>query len=131
MWLIQKRLKIFFTYILLLSFAFRPVYTVTYIGYFELNIDYIIETYCINKEKPELKCNGQCHLADQLNFSDDTNEGNYALIVEAFFPVYFQSTTLHIEGETYTKLKLKSRYNYILPFYNSPNYKISAPPKLS
>lgn len=33
---------------------------------YELNIEAITEAFCVNKEKPELKCNGKCHLAQQL-----------------------------------------------------------------
>lgn len=31
-----------------------------------INYDYIVKELCENKEKPELKCNGKCHLAKQL-----------------------------------------------------------------
>ena len=43
---------------------------------YELNKAAITEEFCVNKEKPELKCNGQCHLAEQLSepVTSDTNE---------------------------------------------------------
>lgn len=31
-----------------------------------LQKDYIAKVLCINKEKPQLKCNGKCHLSKQL-----------------------------------------------------------------
>ena len=31
-----------------------------------LNQDYIAEFLCVNKDKPELKCHGKCHLAKQI-----------------------------------------------------------------
>ncbi|MDP6907977.1 MAG: hypothetical protein QF371_00655 [Flavobacteriales bacterium] len=31
-----------------------------------INQSYIIENFCENKEKPELKCNGKCHLKKQI-----------------------------------------------------------------
>ena len=34
-----------------------------YYAYYKLNTAYIIEMFCINKEKKALKCNGKCHLA--------------------------------------------------------------------
>ncbi|NJX13965.1 hypothetical protein [Tamlana crocina] len=70
----------------------RPLYNIGYVAYFELNLDYIIETYCINKEEPELKCNGKCHLATQLmgNVSDNDETPYVNSIFEAFVPVYFQ-----------------------------------------
>jgi hypothetical protein len=33
----------------------------------------ITELFCINKEKPELKCDGKCHLGKQLKESKDTS----------------------------------------------------------
>jgi len=46
------------------------VYTINFksfvtLSYF-VNQSEIIELFCINKEKPQLKCDGKCHLATQL-----------------------------------------------------------------
>ena len=46
-----------------LSGVFAPFYT--YAGYF-LNKDFIIENFCINKNKPELECDGKCYLTKQI-----------------------------------------------------------------
>lgn len=35
-----------------------------------LNKDYIAKVLCVNREKPEMKCNGKCHLAKQLKKQD-------------------------------------------------------------
>jgi hypothetical protein len=35
-----------------------------------LNRDYIAKVLCINRDKPEMKCNGKCHLAKQLKKQD-------------------------------------------------------------
>jgi hypothetical protein len=87
---------------LLFTLIVRPLYNIGYVGYFELNIDSIVENYCVNKEKPELQCNGKCHLATQLGVK--SNSSNKASILgslfEAFVPVFF---------ETYKSI---SFYNY-------------------
>ena len=31
-----------------------------------VDYDYISKVLCINKDKPELKCNGQCHLSKEM-----------------------------------------------------------------
>ena len=31
-----------------------------------VNISEITELFCVNKEKPQLQCNGKCHLVTQL-----------------------------------------------------------------
>lgn len=33
---------------------------------YAINYDYISKVLCINKDKPELKCNGKCHLMKEL-----------------------------------------------------------------
>lgn len=34
--------------------------------YYQLNKEYIAEVLCINREKPELHCNGSCFLKEKL-----------------------------------------------------------------
>jgi hypothetical protein len=85
-----KKLKKLFTILLFVSFAARPIYYAGYATYFQLNLEYIIETYCVNKEKPKLKCDGKCHLSKQLQINTEEAENNLAIInfSESFFPVY-------------------------------------------
>lgn len=33
-----------------------------FITHFVVNKEYVIANYCVNKEAPELKCDGKCHL---------------------------------------------------------------------
>lgn len=43
------------------------------------NYDYIVNTLCENKDKPELQCNGKCHLSKEIAKeagADDTNPLN-------------------------------------------------------
>lgn len=114
-------MKKVFLFILLLSFSVRPIFYVSNILYYELNIDYIIETYCVNTDKPELQCNGKCHLSKQLQLvSQETNdsEGNLItnIISESFFPVYFQSKdTINFDTSLLTIVRLQN-------FYYSENY---------
>lgn len=52
------------TFLLLgLLILFRPIFPVLdYVA----NYDYIVKVLCENKEKPELKCNGKCHLMKEM-----------------------------------------------------------------
>lgn len=67
------------------------MYYVGYVAYFQLNIDYIVDTYCVNKEKPKLACNGKCHLAKQLQSAttDSINSEGITSLAESFFPVFY------------------------------------------
>ena len=44
-----------------------------YIG-FKLNQTYIAEVLCINKDKPEMGCNGKCHLNKQLKKKAESSQ---------------------------------------------------------
>lgn len=33
---------------------------------FQLNRDYITQEFCVNKDKPQLECGGQCHFMQQM-----------------------------------------------------------------
>jgi hypothetical protein len=52
-------------------------YSFNQIGIFAeyvMDIEQFTELYCENKDKPELKCNGKCHLADQLADNQEEKE---------------------------------------------------------
>ncbi|QQY83001.1 hypothetical protein JJL45_03130 [Tamlana sp. s12] len=85
-------MKVYLSYLLFFVLALRPIYNMGCVAYYELNIDYIIETYCVNKENPEFKCNGKCHLATQLAANSNPQDENSYLsfLFETFIPVYFQ-----------------------------------------
>ncbi len=59
------------------------VYTINFksfvtVSYF-VNQAEIIELFCINKEKPMLKCDGKCHLATQLaEVENDTEDSPFS-----------------------------------------------------
>lgn len=40
----------------------------------KLNQTYIAENLCINKNKPEMKCDGKCHLQKQLKSIEDKSD---------------------------------------------------------
>lgn len=63
-------------------------------AYYGLNIDYIIEKYCVNKDKPMLMCNGKCHLAEKMQVISIVNTEPDELslrnlnLINAFIPVF-------------------------------------------
>lgn len=63
------RNTILFSFLFIYSLSlFRSV--MPYIEY-NLNKEFIIAELCENKDKPELKCNGTCHLAKQIEKAVD------------------------------------------------------------
>ncbi|MFD2589997.1 hypothetical protein ACFSTE_04095 [Aquimarina hainanensis] len=99
-------MRIVFSILLFISFAIRPTMEISSILYYQLNIDYIVEKYCVNKKRPMLNCNGKCFLNKQLNIqkqsSSDQNDG-IVINAETFLPLYFEknkSYALHYASLT-------------------------------
>ncbi|MFT7421751.1 MAG: hypothetical protein ACI9DJ_002956 [Algoriphagus sp.] len=49
---------------------------------YELRKDFIIQNFCINKDRPELNCEGKCYLAKQLMAAkqQDENESEASFV---------------------------------------------------
>jgi len=97
---------------------------VGYFSYFQFNVDYIIETYCVNKERPELDCNGKCYLMERLNAAaaeKRATQESKALVnlSEAFTPLFVQHSSKYtfMNTTTFEKVPLvfnSSLHDYIL-----------------
>ena len=75
------------------------MYYLAQVAYYELNIDYIIENYCVNTDKPELQCNGKCHLAKQFQVDATANSSNgdvnTVAVLECFYSIFNNAQTHH------------------------------------
>lgn len=73
----QVIMKLHKTYIPLLFiflFLFPEVQKMWIITDFEINREYIARVLCINRDKPEMGCNGKCHLKEQLQKTENPRE---------------------------------------------------------
>jgi len=65
------------------------------LSYYGLNLNSIIEQYCVNKNKPQLHCDGKCFLAEQLNKASDSKENNgdkfLSVVFELFIPAFIST----------------------------------------
>jgi len=68
----------------------RPVQP--YVEYI-LNQNYIAEFLCINKDKPELQCNGKCHLVKQIEKQQENEPLSSLRISLENYPIGF--VTIH------------------------------------
>ena len=81
-----------------------------------VNYDYIVKELCENKEKPELKCNGKCHLMKELaktaednkNTSSDKKQ-NVKQEIEVLFYQDFKSLSCS-NSYVFTNNKINSVY---------------------
>lgn len=59
--------------ILTLFIIFKPLFPVIE---YVVNYDYIAKVLCENKDKPEMKCNGKCHLMKELAKASEEEKPN-------------------------------------------------------
>jgi hypothetical protein len=100
--------------------------------YFEyvLDYDYIATILCINKEKPELKCNGNCYLKDQLskvnNSGEKDNQSGPKIEFKKFVFNGYNSFRLN---DVYRLLDKKRIWILPISVYSSWLKTIAPPPK--
>ena len=85
---------------------------------FTINHEYIAKVLCINKDKPEMKCNGKCHLAKQLNKTETKEKQNkveFAQQNENLFVKAFEKQTIE---NIYSK-ETKDKTCFILVYYQN------------
>ena len=64
-------MKKFLASLLLFILLLPSLAKVLYIAYWNVNQEALTRTYCKNQDKPELECNGKCHLEETLEKIDE------------------------------------------------------------
>lgn len=126
---LKKAISIVFVFLLIFSNLSRIWILID----FKVNQDFIAKVLCINKNKPELQCNGKCHLANQIKQQEKkentgtTAEANTKL--EILFFNHF-TTDIPLSQDIALQTKLHSPY---LNVFHSSDYldQLLRPPQLS
>ena len=96
-------MKTIFAVLLLIILEFPLGMKFGLIVYFKLNQESIALNYCENKDKPEMECNGQCHLKkefkkiEQIEEKSSDTEFPIQKIVESEIPVFLLNEYLSDE----------------------------------
>ena len=70
--------------LLLFSVMVRPFTQAYYLIDYQLRQDFIAKVLCINKEKPQLHCNGKCYLAKRLKATEEKENKTQRSILEKY-----------------------------------------------
>lgn len=75
---------------------FGVLWQVGYTTWFYANQLELTELFCENKDKPQMQCNGQCHLKKELNSlsSDESNQAPAPNKIEVKLPLLWQKNEL-------------------------------------
>lgn len=60
---------------------------------YELNTAYITKAFCINKNKPQLHCNGKCHLKKELSKAAKEQDNKSIVLKSIKQPLYCNNMT--------------------------------------
>lgn len=80
-----------------------------------VNYDYISQVLCVNKEKPQLQCNGKCHLMKELAKASDDEKpiSDKKITVKEIEILFYQEVkTIEFSVATFSqKHQLNSNYS--------------------
>ena len=107
-------MKIIYTYLFIFLYVGALLRPIVPVIEYNLNYDYIAKVLCINKDEPELQCNGKCQLAKEIKktIPIDTQDEQPALPVIDFdkFPI----TYLKIDNQKFKIFKFSKNLNSFL-----------------
>ena len=111
---------------LLLTIMVQP--SVKIISFYQNQAEIIAE-HCVNKEKPELKCEGPCYLDQQLKQSKQQPENNAIPEVSVFIPI---AIDCHFVIELHTPTYVQAANHFGNVDHNEIAYygEVFTPPKI-
>ena len=117
----SKTAASFFVFLYLIAML-RPIQP--YVEYV-LNQDYIAEFLCINKEKPELQCNGKCHLVKQLEEQQKSNPMTPLRVSLENYPIGFVNIFKLSSFQSFINSTKDKSFFYQKLYHFNYNYSIS------
>ena len=95
---------------------------------FELNRDLITDLFCINKNQPELHCDGNCYLKKQIVAEEESHSDKPQTRVE-FVNLIFTLSQAAVLFQSQFSTPIKHSCNYVMPHYSNAIFTIFHPPK--
>lgn len=100
-------------------------------SYYQLNVDYITEQFCVNKSRPEKSCFGQCHINKIAKDSvqKDSEEKAPLTVKEYNSPVIFLEVLEKLNDKTIaTSNVLNTAFLFLYAYH--PKHFIFEPPRV-
>lgn len=70
----MKKNPLIAAWFLILVLLFNSILTGVMLGYYMIDTGSFVEVFCVNKDTPELKCNGKCEMAKLTSQNDDADK---------------------------------------------------------
>lgn len=100
----------------LIFLAYQAIPIVVFVE-FKINQDFISAFLCINKDKPEKKCNGQCHLKQEVEKATSQQEDKepVTIRIRKIIQIVYTQNQFHNESLRVVKTKKISSHNIEIP----------------
>ena len=97
---------------------------------YQMNMDFVIENFCENTDKPEMHCNGKCHLKKQIEQEENQKSENPISVNEG---IWFVLTiedlpTFRVDHISQSESNINSPY--LMKRYGSHLIGVFHPPKV-
>lgn len=99
-------------------------------SYYTFFTDDFIESFCVNKDQPELNCDGKCFLSKMLN-KNDQHEGRQESIAISLAQLEFTFTSFVDQELLFLNSFNKSVFHYDVTYTSVFINKDDKPPNLS
>jgi hypothetical protein len=97
---------------------------------YEFNKTYIIENYCINKNRPQLHCDGKCYLAKKLQAAQEKEENQSKITVyKLWLEVFHQSDDLSDKQTVNVAFSQFLNYFFQNNYHHSCIFSLLKPPQ--
>lgn len=112
-------MKQFVAIFTLLVLTMASFYQLTLTGIYLTNKQYISQAFCVNKDKPALKCNGKCHLKKNMAQAEEkqAEDTKSTVEIQLLSPVFFEQTTIELPIATPQKITHTHRVNKLTDSY--------------
>lgn len=122
----MKRLISISLFFIMLGFSFIQIGI-----FFEyvIDVEAYTEKYCINKDAPEKKCNGKCHLTDELAKSQEQHQQNELQNLPEIL-LFHAEKQIEVPAIYSFDLEEESNFIYQPLFIEGVYYSVFAPPKI-
>ncbi len=92
--------------------VFQTFNKLTIVAFYQINKKVIAEVLCVNKDKPELNCNGKCYLVKKLKEEESKHESQDPFYLSSGFEILFDVP----ESEFILNREIEYNSNSITPY---------------
>lgn len=118
--------------VLIGALGFQCLSKLSLIAYYNINLEYIIQELCENKDKPQLNCKGKCYLKKKLEESNKAENQASGSIKQFELPVFIcnqENFEFALNQEVITQVQFpKDLYSLTLnqSFFHPPRFSVKA-----